>query len=62
MTKSLNIDELKEEAKQYIRYEKDTDNKIAYLTFDRPKALNATTTGMRQYYADLNNCSKPLTT
>lgn len=53
MTKTLDINELKEEARQYIRYEKDTDNKIAYLTFNRPEALNATTTGMRQYYADL---------
>ena len=48
-----NIHELKDEAKQYIRYEKDTDNKIAYLTFARPKAHNATTVGMRQLYADL---------
>lgn len=48
-----NIEELKEEAKRYIRYEKDIENKIAYLTFNRPEALNATTTGMRQYYADL---------
>ncbi|HVT22916.1 MAG TPA: enoyl-CoA hydratase/isomerase family protein, partial [Mycobacteriales bacterium] len=28
-------------------------NKIAYLTFDRPDAINATTIGMRQLYADL---------
>lgn len=47
-----NIHELKEEAKKYIRYEKDVANKIAYLTFDRPQALNATTVGMRQLYAD----------
>jgi len=53
MTKALDINELKEEAKQYIRYEKDTDTKIATLTFNRPEALNATTTGMRQVYADL---------
>jgi enoyl-CoA hydratase/carnithine racemase len=45
--------ELKEEAKKYIRYEKDKKNKIAYLTFDRPESLNATTMGMRQNYADL---------
>jgi enoyl-CoA hydratase/carnithine racemase len=43
----------KEEAKQFIRYEKDRKNRIAYLTFDRPDALNATTMGMRQLYADL---------
>lgn len=49
----INIDDLKEEAKQFIRYEKDTDNKIAYLTFNRPERINATTVGMRQLYADL---------
>ena len=48
----INIDDLKEQAKQYIRYEKDVDNRIAYLTFERPDALNATTVGMRQLYAD----------
>lgn len=48
----INIDDLKEEAKQYIRYEKDTENKIATLTFNRPERINATTTGMRQLYAD----------
>jgi enoyl-CoA hydratase/carnithine racemase len=45
--------ELKNEAKKYIHYEKDVKNKIAYLTFDRPDAINATTIGMRQLYADL---------
>jgi enoyl-CoA hydratase len=44
---------LKEEAKQFIKYEKDKANKIAYLTFDRPDKQNATTIGMRQLYADL---------
>jgi enoyl-CoA hydratase/carnithine racemase len=48
----LNIDELKKEAKKYIRYKKDKKNKIAYLTFDRPDQLNAMTIGMRQVYAD----------
>jgi enoyl-CoA hydratase/carnithine racemase len=47
-----NIHELKEEAKKYIRYEKDVANKIAYLTFDRPESHNAMTVGMRQLYAD----------
>ncbi|MBP6723782.1 MAG: enoyl-CoA hydratase/isomerase family protein, partial [Halioglobus sp.] len=41
-----------EEAKQYIRYDKDKATKIAWLTFDRPEAQNATTAGMRQLYAD----------
>jgi enoyl-CoA hydratase/carnithine racemase len=40
-----------EEAKEFIHYKKDKKNKIAYLTFDRPKALNATNMGMRQLYA-----------
>ncbi len=47
------FEELKKEAAQYIRYEKDKANKIAWLTFDRPDMLNATTAGMRQLYADL---------
>lgn len=47
------IHELKQEAKKYLRYEKDVANKIATLTFDRPQSLNAMTTGMRQVYADL---------
>ena len=47
------FEELKKEAANYIRYEKDEANKIAYLTFDRPDMLNATTIGMRQVYADL---------
>ena len=49
----IDSDQLKEEAKKYIRYEKDVAHKIAYLTFDRPDNLNAMTIGMRQYYADL---------
>ncbi len=48
----INVDELKEVAKQYIRYEKDTENKIATLTINRPDRINATTAGMRQLYAD----------
>jgi len=47
------INELKEAAKKYLRYEKDKRNKIAYLTFDRPDRLNAMTAGMRQVYADM---------
>ena len=47
--------ELKEEAKKnnWIRYEKDKKNRIAYLTFNRPDNLNATTIGMRLLYGDL---------
>ncbi len=47
------FEELKKEAGNYIRYEKDEANKIAWLTFNRPDMLNATTIGMRQLYADL---------
>jgi enoyl-CoA hydratase/carnithine racemase len=49
----LNYEDLKRDARKLIKYEKDTENKIAYLTFDRPENLNATTIGMRQVYADL---------
>ncbi|QQD19490.1 enoyl-CoA hydratase/isomerase family protein [Spongiibacter nanhainus] len=48
----IDIEELKAEARKFIRYEKDPETKIATLTFARPEALNATTTGMRQVYAD----------
>ena len=44
---------LKEEAKQYIRYDKDKASKIAVITFDRPEVQNAMNAGMRQLYADL---------
>ena len=44
---------MKEEAEPYIKFEKDKKNRIAYITFDRPDAQNATTLGMRQNYADL---------
>ncbi len=49
----IDYEELKEAARQFIRYEKDVENRIAYLTFNRPEAINATTVGMRQLYADL---------
>jgi enoyl-CoA hydratase len=41
-----------EEARQYIRYEKDKQSKIAYLTLDRPQKMNAPGAGMRMLYAD----------
>jgi enoyl-CoA hydratase len=50
---TLHSKELIEEAKPYIEYKKDPKTKIAYLTFKRPKDLNAVTTGMRLLYADL---------
>jgi enoyl-CoA hydratase len=49
----IDIDEMKQEARNFIRYEKDPATKIATLTFDRPGSQNATTAGMRQVYADL---------
>jgi enoyl-CoA hydratase len=50
---TLHSKELVEEAKPYIEYKKDPKTKIAYLTFKRPKDLNAVTNGMRLLYADL---------
>ena len=38
-------EKLKKEAEQYIKFEKDKKNRIAYITFDRPEAQNATTLG-----------------
>ncbi|SEQ44291.1 Enoyl-CoA hydratase/carnithine racemase [Solimonas aquatica] len=49
----VDTNELKREARQYLRYEKDKENRIAYLTFDRPDAFNAVTAGMRLVYAEL---------
>src|ERR1700757_835686 len=46
-------EKLKKEAEQYIKFEKDKTNRIAYITFNRPEELNSTTLGMRQNYADL---------
>ncbi|MBL4826257.1 MAG: enoyl-CoA hydratase/isomerase family protein [Spongiibacteraceae bacterium] len=47
------IDEMREEGKKWIRYEKDRETRIATITFIRPETHNAATAGMRQYYADL---------
>src|ERR1700727_611815 len=49
----FDYEEMKKEAEQYIKFEKDKKNRIAYITFDRPEAQNATSLGMRQNYADL---------
>ena len=38
---------------EIVRYEKDTDTKIATITFDRPEYLNAPTSAARLRYADL---------
>src|ERR1700755_3156589 len=49
----FDYEEMKKEAEQYIRFEKDRKTRIATITFDRPQAQNSTTLGMRQVYADL---------
>ncbi len=49
----FDYEEMKREAEQYIRFEKDRENRIATITFDRPEAQNATSLGMRQVYADI---------
>src|ERR1700685_2001734 len=46
-------EQMKRDAEPLIKFEKDVKNRIAYITFDRPDAQNATTLGMRQHYADL---------
>jgi enoyl-CoA hydratase/carnithine racemase len=38
---------------EMMLYEKDVENKIAYLTFNRPERLNGPTVAMRQRYAEL---------
>ena len=49
----ITAEELVEKAKQHIEYTKDKKNRIATLTFNRPKQFNATTVGMRLLYGDL---------
>ena len=45
--------ELMEEARQFIRYEKDRARKIATVTFDRPDKGNTTTIGMRLLFGEI---------
>lgn len=44
--------EHREDARQYVRYEKDVKRRIATITFDRVSRGNSTTIGMRMLYAD----------
>jgi NAD(P)-dependent dehydrogenase (short-subunit alcohol dehydrogenase family) len=44
--------QMKEDARQFIHYEKDKSTRIATLTLDRPGKHNVTNMGMRQLYAD----------
>src|ERR1700761_2486683 len=50
---ALKAADLVKKAREHIEYKKDKKNKIAYLTFNRPEAFNATTVGMRLLYGDL---------
>ncbi|MCJ8156062.1 enoyl-CoA hydratase/isomerase family protein [Sphingomonas sp. LaA6.9] len=47
-----NAAELKKEAEQFVRYEKDKATKIATITFDRPGKSNTTTIGMRLLFGE----------
>lgn len=47
------IEEHKEAAREFIRFEKDPATKIATITFNRQKRGNATTIGMRALYGDM---------
>lgn len=42
----------REEARQFIRYEKDRERRIATITIDRPDRGNALTIGMRMLFGD----------
>ena len=53
MTKWPSSEQLKEQAKPFIKYEKDKKNKIAYVTFNRPDKLNAANIGMRLLFGDI---------
>ena len=39
----FDYEEMKKEAEQYIKFEKDKKNRIAYITFSRPEAQNSAT-------------------
>ncbi|GAA0303995.1 enoyl-CoA hydratase/isomerase family protein [Sphingomonas oligophenolica] len=45
--------EHKQDARQFVRYEKDKATKIATITFDRPEKANTTTIGMRLLFGEL---------
>ncbi|BBZ63067.1 hypothetical protein A6B34_18875 [Mycolicibacterium monacense] len=51
--RAYDYEKMKKDAEPFIKFEKDVENRIAYITFDRPEAQNSTTMGMRQNYADL---------
>ena len=44
---------LREQAKPFIRFEKDVASRIATITLDRPERQNAVTAGMRQLFTDM---------
>ncbi|MDR7156923.1 enoyl-CoA hydratase/carnithine racemase [Sphingobium xenophagum] len=45
--------ELKRDAAQFVRYEKDRARRIATVTFDRPDKANTTTIGMRLLFGEI---------
>ena len=47
----FDYEEMKREAEQYIRFEKDKKNRIAYITFDRPDAQNSTIASTSRFIA-----------
>ena len=51
--KNLTFEEKKELAKERLLYDKDVENKIAYITINRPDKLNAPDAAMRLRYGDL---------
>jgi enoyl-CoA hydratase/carnithine racemase len=48
----INSEDLKRESRKYIKYEKDTETKIATLTFARPSMHNALNNGMKMILAE----------
>ena len=47
MVQQMSPQEHREEARQFVRYEKDRERRIATITFDRQDRGNSTTIGMR---------------
>ena len=49
----IRAEDLIEDAKQYVDYQKDPATKIATITFSRPQMLNAVNVGIRLLHADI---------
>jgi enoyl-CoA hydratase len=52
MVEQMSPQQHREEARQFVRYDKDRERRIATITFDRQDRGNSTTIGMRMLYAD----------